>query len=76
MTEANRLTHYGLLVTAFLRVNTMYAAVLPQSHRLFVTAFLRVNTILPSRGTQMKRLLVTAFLRINTIVLDLIIRLV
>jgi len=23
MTEANRLTHYALLVTAFLRVNTM-----------------------------------------------------
>ena len=45
MTEANRLTHHRLFVTAFLWVNTIFVRVGLRCCRLFVTAFLWVNTI-------------------------------
>jgi len=43
MTEANRLTHYRLLMTAFLWVNTMAYALSVAGIMLLITAFLWVN---------------------------------
>ena len=45
MTEANRLTHYRLLVPAFLWVNTIICAEPTLSCWLLVPAFLWVNTM-------------------------------
>ncbi len=45
MTEANRLTHYRLFMTAFLWVNTMLTWQQNAAQTLFMTAFLWVNTI-------------------------------
>ena len=65
MTEANRLTHYGLLVTVFLRVNTILRVVVCVAVVLLVTAFLRANTIVVISLFVVCWLLVTAFLRVS-----------
>ena len=65
MTEANRLTHYALLVTAFLWENTIVARRLKKQNELLVTALLRVNTIFRRPATAMVVLLVTAFMRVS-----------
>ena len=67
MTEANRLTHYRLFMTAFLWVNTILMRTRCTQRLLFMTAFLWVNIILNVGLKNQVMLFMTAFLWVNTI---------